>query len=566
MKINKTMHANLLMSLLISVTTLGAHAQTTQDLINDGKTANDVLVYGMGYNAQRFSPLSQINKSNVKKLVPIWSYSMNDNRGAESFPIIHDGVVYATTHNSTAAVNALTGKPIWRVAHEYPPETLRVVCCGIVNRGAAIYEGKIVRSLMNNVVIAMDAKTGKELWRTASPAPATIENGYAMTGAPLIVGGIAIVGVAGAEYGHRGFIEGYDANTGKHLWRHYNVPAAGEKGADTWEKDSNVTGGGSSWVTGSYDPELDLVFWGTGNPSPWNPRGRKGDNLYTNSIVAIKPKTGEMAWHYQTSPNDPFDYDAVQTPIVATLKFNGKPQKVVMQANRSGLLYVVDAATGKLLAANPFDKVNWTDGVDMKTGRPNYTDVFHGAVAGRNVTVWPSTSGGINWQHVAFSPVTQKLYMNTLHIGMTYQAPEPEQFTPGKPSGPGTVKRTTIFDDPNVKGYLKAVDPLTGKSSWEVPFKSPNWSSTLVTKSNVVFTGLMTGEFQAYDADKGKLLWSFQTNSGMLSQPVTWEKNGRQYVTVLSGMGGLYAVRAADPNLELVPPGATIWTFALFDK
>jgi alcohol dehydrogenase (cytochrome c) len=491
---------------------------------------------------------------------------MNDNRGAESFPIIHDGIVYATTHNSTAAVDALTGKPIWRVAHEYPPETLRVVCCGIVNRGAAIYEGKIVRSLMNNVVIAMDAKTGKELWRTASPAPATIENGYAMTGAPLIVGGIAIVGVAGAEYGHRGFIEGYDANTGKHLWRHYNVPADGEKGADTWEKDSNVTGGGSSWVTGSYDPELDLVYWGTGNPSPWNPRGRKGDNLYTNSIVAIKPKTGEMAWHYQTSPNDPFDYDAVQTPILATLKINGKPQKVVMQANRSGLLYVVDAATGKLLAANPFDKVNWTDGVDLKTGRPNYTDVFHGAVAGRNVTVWPSTSGGINWQHVAFSPVTQKLYMNTLHIGMTYQAPEPEQFTPGKPSGPGTVKRTTIFDDPNVRGYLKAVDPLTGKSSWEVPFKSPNWSSTLVTKSNVVFTGLMTGEFQAYDADKGKLLWSFQTNSGMLSQPVTWEKNGRQYVTVLSGMGGLYAVRAADPNLALVPPGATIWTFALFDK
>ena len=566
MKNLKMRNAFLLLTIVVGIAGLNVSAQTSNDLVNDTKTTDDVLVYGMGYNAQRFSPLTKINKSNVKNLVPVWSHSLNDNRGAESFPIIHDGVIYATTHNSTVAVDALNGKPVWKVLHDYPPETLRVVCCGIVNRGAAIYEGKVIRSLMNNIVMAMDAKTGKEIWSTASPAPATIENGYAMTGAPLVVGGVAIVGVAGAEYGPRGFIEGYDANTGKHLWRHYNVPAAGEKGAETWDKDSNVTGGGSSWVTGSYDSELDLVYWGVGNPSPWNPRGRKGDNLYTNSIVALKPKTGELVWHYQTSPNDPFDYDAVQTPILAKLKVDGKSQKVVMQANRSGFLYVLDAASGRLLAANPFEKVNWADGIDMKTGRPNYNEVFKGAVEGRNVTVWPSTSGGINWQHISFSPVTQKLYMNTLHIGMTYEAPEPEIYVPGKPSGPGSVKRTTVFDDPNVRGYLKAVDPMTGKSSWEVPFKSPNWSSTLVTKSNLVFTGLMTGEFQAYDANNGKLLWSFQTSSGMLSQPITWQKNGRQYVTVLSGMGGLYALRAADPNLKNVPAGASLWTFALFDK
>ncbi len=566
MKILNLRSAILLLTLSVGLVAVKVNAQTSRDLVNDSKSTDDVLVYGMGYNAQRFSPLTKINKSNIKKLVPIWSYSLNDNRGAESFPIIHDGIIYATTHNSTVAVDALSGKPVWKVLHDYPPETLRVVCCGIVNRGAAIYEGKVIRSLMNNIVMAMDAKTGKELWSTASPAPATIENGYAMTGAPLVVGGVAIVGVAGAEYGHRGFIEGYDANTGKHLWRHYNVPAAGEKGAETWDKESNITGGGSSWVTGSYDPELDLVYWGVGNPSPWNPRGRKGDNLYTNSIVALKPKTGELVWHYQTSPNDPFDYDAVQTPIQATLKVNGKSQKVVMQANRSGFLYVLDAANGKLLAANPFEKVNWADGIDMTTGRPIYNDVFKGAIEGRNVTVWPSTSGGINWQHISFSPVTQKLYMNTLHIGMTYEAPEPEKYVPGKPSGPGSVKRTTVFDDPNVRGHLKAVDPMTGKTSWAVPFKSPNWSSTLVTQSNLVFTGLMTGEFQAYDANNGKLLWSFQTSSGMLSQPITWQKNGRQYVTVLSGMGGLYALRAADPNLKDVPAGASLWTFALIGK
>ena len=566
MKILNLRSAILLLTLSVGLVAVKVNAQTSRDLVNDSKSTDDVLVYGMGYNAQRFSPLTKINKSNIKKLVPIWSYSLNDNRGAESFPIIHDGIIYATTHNSTVAVDVLSGKPVWKVLHDYPPETLRVVCCGIVNRGAAIYEGKVIRSLMNNIVMAMDAKTGKELWSTASPAPATIENGYAMTGAPLVVGGVAIVGVAGAEYGHRGFIEGYDANTGKHLWRHYNVPAAGEKGAETWDKESNITGGGSSWVTGSYDPELDLVYWGVGNPSPWNPRGRKGDNLYTNSIVALKPKTGELVWHYQTSPNDPFDYDAVQTPIQATLKVNGKSQKVVMQANRSGFLYVLDAANGKLLAANPFEKVNWADGIDMTTGRPIYNDVFKGAIEGRNVTVWPSTSGGINWQHISFSPVTQKLYMNTLHIGMIYEAPEPEKYVPGKPSGPGSVKRTTVFDDPNVRGHLKAVDPMTGKTSWAVPFKSPNWSSTLVTQSNLVFTGLMTGEFQAYDANNGKLLWSFQTSSGMLSQPITWQKNGRQYVTVLSGMGGLYALRAADPNLKDVPAGASLWTFALIGK
>jgi alcohol dehydrogenase (cytochrome c) len=541
-------------------------AQSAQDLLNDHKTPGDVLVYGMGYSGQRYSPLTQINKSNVKRLVPKWSYSITDNRGAEAFPVIRDGVIYTTAHNATMAIDAMTGKQIWRTAHDYPPETLRVVCCGIVNRGAAIYDGKIIRALLDNLIIALDARTGKEVWKTASPAPATAANGYAMTGAPLVVNGVVVVGVAGAEYGHRGFIEGYDAQTGKHLWRHYNVPDAGEPGADTWAGDSYVTGGGSSWVTGTYDPELDLVFWGTGNPSPWNARGRKGDNLYTNSIVAIRPKTGERVWHYQASPNDPFDYDGVHTPVLGTIKVDGKPRKVVMQANRNGFLYVLDPKDGKLLAANAFGKVNWADRVDLQTGRPKVTDVFTDALEGKKVTVWPSVSGVTNWQHMSFSPKTSMLYINTLHIGMTYEAPEPEKYTPGKPSGPGSVKRTTVLDDPNVRGHLKAVDPMTGKSKWEVPYKSPNYSSTLVTGSNIVFTGVMTGEFQALDADTGKVLWSFQTPSGIVGQPVTWEKNGEQYVTVMSGIGGVYALRAGDPNLVNVPAGASLWTFGLFDK
>ena len=543
-----------------------AAAQTTADLKKDQDTPGDVLVYGMGQHGQRYSSLTTINKDNVKKLVPKWSYSLSDTHGAESFPIVANGMIYTTTHSSTVAVDALTGKQVWKVTHDYPAEILRIVCCGIVNRGAAIYEGKIIRVTLDNHIIAMDAKTGKTVWDVTSP-DISADKGYSMTGAPIIANGVLITGVAGAEYGIRGFLEGYDASTGKHLWRHYTIPAAGEPGYDTWAGDSAKVGGGSSWVTGSYDSELDLVYWGIGNPSPWNPRGRKGDNLFTNSVFAVRPKTGERVWYYQTSPEDPFDYDAVQTPVVATIKVQNKARKVVMQANRNGFLYVLDAANGKLLAANAYDKMNWADGVDMKTGRPKVTDVFKKALAGENVTVWPSVSGSTNWQHMAYSPKSGNLFINVIHVGMTYEAPEPpKNLAMGKPTGNGTVKRTTVYDDPNVLGYLKAVDPMTGKAKWSVPYKSPNFSSTMVTASDLVFTGVMTGEFQALDAKTGKVLWSFQTPSGIVGQPVTWERDGKQYVTVMSGIGGVYALRSGDPNLVKVPTGATLWTFGLFDK
>jgi alcohol dehydrogenase (cytochrome c) len=553
-------------ALLSTAVPFAALAQTADDLKNDEKTPGDVLVYGMGYSGNRYSPLTQINKDNVKKLVPVWGYSLGDLQGGEGFPLVKDGVIYVTTHDATAAVDAMTGKQIWKVKHEYPPETLRVVCCGIVNRGAAIYDGMIIRALMDDRLTALDAKTGKEVWTVSSPEPATHANGYAMTGAPLIVDGVVIIGVAGAEYSNRGFLEGYDAKTGKHLWRTYTVPAKGEPGSETWEGDSQLTGGGSSWVTGSYDPELDLVYWGIGNPAPWNPRARKGDNLFTNSIFAIRPKTGERVWYFQATPEDPFDFDAVQTPINATINVDGSPRKVVMQANRSGFLYVLDAKTGRLIAGNKFGKVTWASGIDMKTGRPMVTDIFTGALEGKKVTVWPSVSGVTNWQHLSFSPKTGMLYINTLNVGMTYEAGEPPKLKPGAPSGPGTVKRTTVTDDPNLRGILKAVDPLTGKSKWETPYKSPNYSSTMVTASNLVFTGVMTGEFQALDADTGKILWSFQTPSGIVGQPITWEKDGKQYVTVLSGVGGVYFQFSGDPNLANVPTGVSLWTFALFDK
>jgi alcohol dehydrogenase (cytochrome c) len=381
------MRSFILPALLAAVLPQAAFAQTAGDLKNAEKTTGSVLVYGMGYSGNRYSPLTQINKDTVNRLVPVWAYSLSDLQGGEGFPIVEDGIVYITPHNATAAVDALTGRQIWRVRHEYPPETLRVVCCGIVNRGAAIYEGMIIRALMDDRLIALDAKTGKEIWAAKSPEPVTYANGYAMTGAPLVVNGVVITGVAGAEFSHRRLLEGYDAKSGQHLWRLYTIPAQGEPGSETWEGDSELTGGGSSWVTGTYDPELDLVYWGIGNPSPWNPRARKGDNLFTNSVFAIRPKTGERVWYFQTTPNDPFDYDAVQTPIIATINIDGSQRKVVMQANRNGFLYVLDAKDGKLIAANPFGKVTWASGVDLKSGRPIITEVFTGALEGKNVTV-----------------------------------------------------------------------------------------------------------------------------------------------------------------------------------
>ena len=278
------------------------------------------------------------------------------------------------------------------------------------------------------------------------------------------------------------------------------------------------------------------------------------------------PATGERIWYYQTTPGDPFDYDAVETQINATINVGGSKRKVVMQANRNGFVYVLDASNGKLVAANAFGTINWASGIDLQTGRPIVTDVFKDALTGKKVTVWPSVYGATNWQHPSFSPRTGLLYINTLNVGMTYEAPEPPKLTPGAASGGPTTKRTYIADDSAIRGYLRALDPLTGKSKWAVAYPSPNYSSTLVTASDLVFTGVMTGQFQALDAENGEPLWSFQTPSGIVGQPVTWERNGKQYVTVMSGLGGVYVQRAGDPNLQNLPTGVTLWTFALFDN
>ena len=555
-----------LAALLSAAFPLAALAQSADDLKNDHKTPGDVLTYGMGYEQNRYSPLTQINRENVKRLVPAWSYSMADNRGQEAQPLVRDGIIYLTDHEKTVAVDGITGRQIWKSMIEYPADTTRVVCCGIVNRGAAMFDDKLYRTTLDSQVIALDIKTGKELWRTKSSDP---KDGYSMTVAPLVANGVVIAGVAGAEFGHRGYLEGFDPQTGKQLWRTYTIPAKGEPGSETWAGNSALTGGGSTWITGSYDPDLDLVFWGTGNPAPWNPLNRKGDNLHTNSILAIQPKTGKIVWTYQTTPGDPFDYDGVNELVQADLTVDGTPRKVVMQANRNGFFYVLERSTGKLLAANQFVKVTWAERVDLATGRPVWTQATKDALEGKTVQVWPSLVGGKNWHPMSFNPETKLIYVNTMDFGWEYTPLPLDQVTNLKAGQPHYgVKRPWpyLFDDPNGRGYLRAVDPLTGKSKWAVPFKSPNFAGTLVTAGGLVFTGRLTGEVMAVDSDTGKTLWEFQTSAGIVGQPVTWEKDGKQYVTVTNGATGPYVMRAGDPNLANVPAGGSIWTFKVFEE
>jgi alcohol dehydrogenase (cytochrome c) len=546
--------------LLLLLTPLAQAAVTDKDLVDDAKTPDNVLTQGMGYDLKRYSPLNKINRETVKRLVPVWSYSMNDDRGQESQPLVVDGVMYVTDHKSTVAINATTGRQVWKHTIQYPPETPRIVCCGILNRGAAVYGDKLYRTTLDASVIALDLKTGAEVWRANA---IDWKRGYSMTMPPLIANGVVVTGVSGAEFGIRGFLDGWDPETGRQVWRTYTVPGPGEKGNETWIEDQWAYGGGSTWLIGSYDPQLDLMYWGVGNPSSWNVLRRKGDNLYTCSVIAMRPKTGEIVWHYQFSPNDPYDYDGNNEMVLADLNVDGKPRKVLMHADRNGYFYVIDRTNGQLLRANPFvKKITWADGIDMKTGRPiDSAATKKMRTTGEAVELWPHLLGGKNWMPMSYNPGTGLVYANTLNFGFNYK-PVDQSYEQGVFwAGVDLAQKPVPPDGP--LGFFKAIDPLTGKSRWEVPLDMPNWAGTLTTAGGLVFTGNLYGEFLAYDASTGKKLWSFQTGSGVIGQPVTWTMNGKQYISVLSGTGGAYVIFSGDPRLASVPKGGSVWTFAL---
>jgi alcohol dehydrogenase (cytochrome c) len=533
-------------------------AQSDRELARGSADTASVLNYGMGYDLQRYSPLKQINAKNVHRLVPVWNYSLDDNRSEESQPLVYKGVLYITTHAMTAAIDVKTGTQIWKTKLEYPADVPRVVCCGIINRGVAIYDGKLFRTTLDANVIALDASTGKELWRQKA---ADYKVGFTMTMAPLVADGVVITGISGAEFGTRDFIDGWDPDTGKRLWRTYTIPEPNEPGGDTWSGDTWKYGGGSTWITGSYDPELKTVYWGIGNPGPFNAAVRPGDNLYTCSVLALDPKTGKIKWHFQFSPNNPYDYDAVAEMVLATRTVHGKPTKVILNANRNGFFYVLDRTNGKLIAANPYVKVNWASGVDKATGRPIETEVTTKARAGEKVTVFPSILGGKNWMPMSYSPKTGLAYANTLAFGGHYKA-VPAEYKAGEWYVGMDLSDLWEWGD-GPRGHLKAIDPMTGKAKWQAASDIPRFSGVLSTAGGVVFSGRLTGEFEAFDASSGKKLWQFKMGSGIEGQPVTWQQGGVQYVAVTSGIGGVYSLFSGDARLAKVPAGGSLWVFAL---
>jgi len=544
-------------ALLACLPALG-FAQTNEDLVNDGKNTENVTTESMGFDRKSYSPLKQINKSNVKRLVPLWSTSLMNDQGELAAPTVYNGVMYLINGKWTFAIDVETGKQIWRTAVKLEPQARRAA----FHRGAAtIYNGKLFRVTIDNHILALDMETGKELWNQKF---ADMSDGYYATGGPIVANGVLISGVAGGESTTRGFLDGWDPDTGKRLWRRYTIPAPGEPGSETWPKNSDAwtQGGGPTWRSGSYDPQLDLVYWGTGNAEPYDPRPRQGlDSLFTNSVLAIHPKTGEVACYYQYTPNDVYDVDATDEQVLADIPVAGKIRKVMMQTNKNGFLYVLDRTNCKLIAAHPFTKVNWATGIDMATGRPILTDVQQRFAAGEEVEIWPSR--GTNAVPVAFDPTTGLIYASTWNVPRLQQLAEP------KPAVVGGVSTGVTASAPQLKpgdvvGHFAAINPLTGEKKWEIPLIDlPSSAGMLATGGGLLFTGKLTGEFLALDEATGKTLWQFKTSSSVNSTAITYTHKGRQYVTIASGLGGGLATRYA---ANVVPTGGSVWTFALMPE
>ncbi|OLD57810.1 MAG: hypothetical protein AUI54_01380 [Acidobacteria bacterium 13_1_40CM_2_56_5] len=532
--------------------------QTTEELVNDGKNTENVMTQSLGYDRKSYSPLKQITKGNVKRLVPIWNSSLMNDQGELAAPTIYNGVMYVINGKWTFAIDVETGRQIWRTQVELEQGIVRTA----FHRGApAIYNGKLFRVTIDNHLLALDMKTGKQLWNQKF---ADAKEGYYATGAPIVANGVLISGVAGGESTTRGFLDGWDPDTGKKLWRRYTIPAPGEPGSETWPRNSDAwtQGGGPTWRSGSYDPQLDLVYWGTGNAEPYDPKPREGlDSLFTNSVLAIRPKTGEVVCYFQYTPNDVYDVDATDENVLADIQVAGQPRKVMIQTNKNGFMYVLDRTNCKLIAAHPFVKVNWATHIDMATGRPVLTDVSKRFAAGEEVEIWPSR--GTNAVPIAFNPNTGLIYASSWNVPRLQKLAPPRPTVIGGPST-GVTARQPEARPGDVFGHYVAMNPLTGEKKWEIPLTDlPSSSGMLATGGGLLFTGKLTGEFVALDEDTGKTLWQFQTGSSINSTAITYTHKGRQYVTIASGLGGTLATRYAAGKM---PTGGSVWTFALMPQ
>jgi alcohol dehydrogenase (cytochrome c) len=549
---------------LLSLLPLGLNAQapvTYDRLSNAAKEPQNYLTYGGDYFSSRFSPLTQITPANAKNLSLSWVYQSAVSGSWESTPLVVDGIMYVTQRpNDVVALDAATGRVFWIYHYNNDPKV--TVCCGANNRGLAIMGDTLYMGTLDAHLVAIDTKSGHPLWKSDV---ADSKAGYSLTMAPLAVKDEVIVGVGGGEYGIRGFIAAFDAKTGKQRWKFYTIPAPGEPGSETWGNCKAATaycdpeawkhGSGSAWVTGSFDPSLNLIYWGIGNVGPdYNGDQRPGDNLYTCSVIALDADTGKLKWHYQFTPHDEYDYDSVQVPVLADITWKGAPLKAMLWANRNGNFYVLDRATGKFLLGKPFVKVNWMSGFD-DSGKPIQTPQPPG------MPTYPAVQGGTNWYSPSYSPRTRLMYVSAwedegeifggvpveykegLNFGggnlqlFVPQADAPTKAIPNAPTIPN-LRRGPInnWTDAGGHGAVLALDPLTGAVKWRFRMTDVTDSGIVSTASDLIFTGGREGYLQAIDARTGALIWKQNLGAQMINNPITYSVNGKQYVAAMAGL------------------------------
>jgi alcohol dehydrogenase (cytochrome c) len=528
-KIARVLATTVLVALTGWSITVAAQQVSSQDVLDGLKDPGRWLTYAGDYSGRRNSPLTQVTPANVNQLTAQWTFQTGVLGKFEATPIVLDGIIYITGPDNTAwALDARTGRSIWRHQRNLPDMADLNVCCGMVNRGFAVYRDLLVMTTLDAHLVALDMKTGGIVYDVVID---DYKRGYAATVAPLLVKDKVIIGIAGAEFGIRGFIDAYDAATGKRAWRFWTVAAPGEPGGNTWAGDSWERGGGSTWVTGTYDPELNLVYWGTGNPGPdYYGKERPGDNLYTDAVVALDADTGQLRWHYQFTAHDTHDWDAVQVPVLADIQMGGERRKVVMVANRNGFFYTLDRTNGKFLVGRPFVRTTWAERIGAD-GRPV---VLPNTEPTENGTyVCPDITGGTNFMSPSFNPTTGLFYVTAREQCATYFGWD-QEFVLGERFTAGGGQR-----DPGREGRgygaMRAIDPATGQVAWEFRYQTPSMAGTLSTASGLVFGGDMDGNIMAFDGRSGKNLWHYQTGSGLYSAPTTYMLDGRQYLLVPSG-------------------------------
>lgn len=574
-----------LFSIAVSSSFSAQAAGVTDAMIaNDAKAPGTVLSWGMGTQGQRFSPLTQINTTTVSKLTPAWSMSFGGEkqRGQESQPLIYNGKMFVTaSYSRIYAVDLKTGTKLWKYEHRLPDGIMP--CCDVVNRGAALYDNLVIFGTLDAQLIALDQDTGKIVWKEKVDDYAA---GYSMSAAPLIAKGLLLTGVSGGEFGVVGRVEARNPRTGELVWSRPMIEGhmgykydkdgkATENGITgttnkSWAGDLWKTGGGATWLGGTYDPTTNLAYFGTGNPSPWNSHLRPGDNLYSASTVALDVETGQIKWSYQTTPHDGWDYDGVNEFVTFDMdgkRFGGK-------ADRNGFFYVIDAKNGKLKNAFPFvKKITWATGIDLKTGRPNYVeagrpgDPTKGTEGTKGATVFaaPAFLGAKNQMPMAYSPQTKLFYVPANEWGMDIWN-EPVSYKKGSAFlGAGfTIK--PLNED--YIGAMRAIDPKTGKIVWEIKNNAPLWGGVMSTAGGLVFYGTPEGYLKAVDAKTGKELWKFQTGSGVVAPPVTWKDGDTQYVAVVSGWGGAVPLWGGEvaKKISAIEQGGSVWVFKLSSK